>query len=142
MKASLQRLAIMSSDQYKGVKLTLSKDLLNLSTINSQNESGDESLECQYSGDSLEIGFNLSYLIETLDVIETPNIAIHLGSSDSGCLVTAENNESSKYIIDTIKHTVPIWKKEHFLDGVAEWSMGCEATSVVENVHKASKFVK
>ncbi len=99
LKASLQRLAIMSSDQYKGVKLTLSKDLLNLSTINSENESGDESLECQYSGDSLEIGFNLSYLIETLDVIETPNIAIHLGSSDSGCLVTAENNESSKYII-------------------------------------------
>ena len=41
-----------------------------------------------------------------------------------------EAYESSKYIIDTIKHTVPIWKKEYFVDGASEWSKGCEATSI------------
>ena len=39
---------------------------------------------------------------------------------------------ASRYIIDTIKHAVPIWKKEHFVDGVSAWSKGCEACSVVE----------
>ena len=41
--------------------------------------------------------------------------------------------EASRYIIDTIKHTVPIWKKEHFVDGVSNWSEGCEASSIIEN---------
>ena len=99
LKSALQRLSILSTEQFKGVKFKLSNSLLNLSTINSQQESGDESIECVYGGDELEIGFNLSYLLETLDVISTQQIAIHLGGSDSGCLVTADGDESSKYII-------------------------------------------
>ena len=99
LKSALQRLSILSSEQFKGVKFKLTTNLLNLSTINSQQESGDESIECEYDGDDLEIGFNLSYLLETLDVIDTENIAIHLGESDSACLVTADGDETSKYII-------------------------------------------
>ena len=41
--------------------------------------------------------------------------------------------EASRYIIDTIKHSVPIWKKEHFVNGVSNWSEGCEASSIIEN---------
>jgi|TARA_B100001540_G_scaffold284928_1_gene277645 DNA polymerase-3 subunit beta len=99
LKSALQRLSILSSEQFKGVKFKLTNGLLNLSTINSQQESGDEIIECDYDGEELEIGFNLSYLLETLDVIDTQNIVIHLGGSDSGCLVTADGDETSKYII-------------------------------------------
>ena len=45
----------------------------------------------------------------------------------------AEAYESSKFIIDTIKHTVPIWKKEYFVDGDSKWSKGCEATSIFDD---------
>ena len=41
--------------------------------------------------------------------------------------------EASRYIINTIKHSVPIWKKEHFVNGVSNWSEGCEASSIIEN---------
>jgi len=41
--------------------------------------------------------------------------------------------EASRYIIDTIKHSVPIWKKEHFVNVESNWSEGCEATSIIEN---------
>ncbi len=99
LKSALQRLSILSSEQFKGVKFKLTPSLLNLSTINSQQESGDESIECEYGGEALEIGFNLSYLLETLEVINTEHVAIHLGGSDSGCLLTADADESSKYII-------------------------------------------
>ena len=43
-----------------------------------------------------------------------------------------EAYEASRYIIDTIKHTVPIWKKEHFVNGASNWSEGCEASSIIE----------
>ena len=44
-----------------------------------------------------------------------------------------EAYEASRYIIDTIKHSVPIWKKEHFVNGESNWSEGCEASSIIEN---------
>jgi len=41
--------------------------------------------------------------------------------------------DASRYIIDTVKHSVPIWKKEHFVNGESNWSEGCEASSIIEN---------
>lgn len=32
---------------------------------------------------------------------------------------------ANRYIIDRVKHEVPIWKKEYFTDGSSEWSKGC-----------------
>ena len=45
---------------------------------------------------------------------------------------------ASRFIIDTVKHTVPIWKKEHFEDGSSAWSKGCEAYSVQELPHNST----
>ena len=50
--------------------------------------------------------------------------------------------EASRYIIDTIKLTVPIWKKEHFVNGVSNWSEGCEASSIIENSSEPPSAVK
>jgi len=53
-----------------------------------------------------------------------------------------EAYESSKYIIDTIKHTVPIWKKEYFVDGASKWSKGCEATSIFDDDYNPPAAIK
>ena len=50
--------------------------------------------------------------------------------------------EASRYIIDTIKRSVPIWKKEHFVNGVSNWSEGCEASSIIENSAELPSTVK
>ena len=62
---------------------------------------------------------------------EDCSIAIAVSTSHRG-----DAYEASRYIIDTIKHAVPIWKKEHFVDAPAMWSKGCEASSVVEEMLK------
>ena len=50
--------------------------------------------------------------------------------------------DASRYIIDTVKHSVPIWKKEHFVNGVSNWSEGCEASSIIENSAEPPSAVK
>ena len=65
------------------------------------------------------------------------SIAIAVSTSHRG-----DAYEASRYIIDTIKHSVPIWKKEYFVDAPAEWSKGCEASSVVEKSAKVPSVVK
>tara|TARA_B110000967_G_scaffold202058_1_gene240253 strand:+ start:786 stop:1280 length:495 start_codon:yes stop_codon:yes gene_type:complete len=65
------------------------------------------------------------------------SIAIAVSTSHRG-----DAYEASRYIIDTIKHAVPIWKKEHFVDATSMWSKGCEASSVVDDSTKAPAIVK
>ena len=41
----------------------------------------------------------------------------------------SEAYEVSRYLIEEIKHRVPIWKKEYFSDGTSEWSL-CQTRHV------------
>ena len=100
LKSALQRMSILSNDQFKGVKLTLNKTDMILSTNNPSLEEGEDSIPCSYNGESFDIGFNLSYLLEVIDVISSDNIEIQLNNSDSGCLISSEDKSShNKYII-------------------------------------------
>ena len=65
------------------------------------------------------------------------SIAIAVSTSHRG-----DAYEASRYIIDTIKHAVPIWKKEYFVDAPAKWSKGCEASSLVEKGAKVQTVAK
>ena len=99
-KSALHRMSILSSEQYKGVKLGLSATSLDLTTTNPLQEKGEDNIDCSYDGDPMEVGFNLAYLLEVIDVIETDDVQLRFDSQDTGCLVTSDENEpSSKYII-------------------------------------------
>ena len=99
-KSALQRMSILSNEQFKGVKLSLSESEVKLSTNNPSLEEGEDSVSCTYSGDCFDIGFNLTYLIEVIDVIQSDNIILQLNNSDSGCLISSKDNDSlNKYII-------------------------------------------
>ncbi len=48
----------------------------------------------------------------------------------SVCVITASSHrkeayEANRYIIDRVKHEVPIWKKEFYSDGTSEWTLNC-----------------
>ena len=100
LKLALQRMSILSSEQYKGVKLNVDKTELRLSATNPMQEQGEDIIPCQYSGESIEVGFNLNYIIEVIDAINSNELKIMLNTPDSGCLISADKDEAaSKYII-------------------------------------------
>ena len=68
-------------------------------------------------------------IIHRLGRMEVMECSIAIAVSTSH---RADAYEASRFIIDTIKRAVPIWKKEHFPDGNSAWSKGCEAGSVIE----------
>ena len=100
LKSALQRMSILSNDQFKGVKLSLSQNEAKLSTNNPSLEEGEDSISCNYTGENLDIGFNLTYLVEVIDVINSENIVLQLNNSDSGCLISSDDDVGlNKYII-------------------------------------------
>ena len=100
LKSGLQRMSILSNEQFKGVKLSLNTTNIKLSTNNPSLEEGEDNIPCEYSGENFDIGFNLSYLLEVIDVISSDNIEIQLNNADSGCLISSKDEASAnKYII-------------------------------------------
>lgn len=96
---SLQRAAIVTSDKFKGVRFAVSDNLLKISANNAENEEAQEELEIDYSGDALEIGFNVTYLLDVLANLKVEQVKVSLGDANSSALITLPDNDEFKYVV-------------------------------------------
>lgn len=99
VRQALTRAAILSNEKFRGVRLQLEKQQLKLSTQNPEHEEAEEELEVDYNGESLEIGFNVTYLLDALAVIQTEQFQMALKSSDASGLIEEVGGSASKYVV-------------------------------------------
>src|SRR5450830_151039 len=97
--ASLQRTAILTSDKFKGVRLNIDPGSLRVASNNAEQEEAVDELDIDYGGDSIEIGFNVTYLIDALGNMDQDMVKIELSDSNSSALVTIPENDSFKYVV-------------------------------------------
>ncbi|GAB3542278.1 DNA polymerase III subunit beta [Noviherbaspirillum agri] len=96
---ALQRAAIMTSDKFKGVRCIISPGSLKVSSTNADQEEAVEELEIDYGGDSIDIGFNVTYLLDVLNNLKGESINIALGDANSSALITVPENADFKYVV-------------------------------------------
>jgi DNA polymerase III subunit beta len=96
---SLQRAAIMTSDKFKGVRCIISPGSLKISSTNADQEEAVEEIEIDYGGDSIDIGFNVTYLLDVLNNLKSESINIALGDANSSALITVPENGDFKYVV-------------------------------------------
>jgi DNA polymerase III subunit beta len=96
---SLQRTAILTSDKFKGVKLNFEKNTLRIASNNAEQEEAVEELDIDYSGDEIEIGFNVTYLIDALSNMTQEMVGIELSDGNSSALFTMPENASYRYVV-------------------------------------------
>lgn len=99
LRESLQRASILSNEKYRGVRLQLSENTLNIQAHNPEQEEAEDEIEVQYSGGELEIGFNVNYLLDALGAITTEEVRITLTDGNSSCLIREPGKEASKYVV-------------------------------------------
>jgi len=97
--ASLQRAAILSNEKFRGVRLVLGKDQLRIICTNSEQEEAEEELEVAYRGDALDIGFNITYLLDVLQNLSTERVQLAFGDANSSALVTMPDRDDYKYVV-------------------------------------------
>ena len=97
--ASLQRTAIMTSDKFKGVRLNVEPGLLRVASTNAEQEEAVDELDIDYSGDSIDIGFNVTYLIDALASMGQDMVKVDLQDGNSSALITIPENDSFKYVV-------------------------------------------
>ena len=97
--ASLQRAAILTSEKFKGVRVNIEPGTLRIASSNAEQEEAREELEIDYSGDAIEIGFNVTYLIDALTNMNVEMVKLELQDTNSSALFTVPEHAGFKYVV-------------------------------------------
>ena len=95
----LQRAAILTSEKFKGVRLNIEPGTLRIASSNADQEEAKEELEVDYTGDAIEIGFNVTYLVDALSNIGTEMVKLELQDSQASALLTVPEQPGFKYVV-------------------------------------------
>jgi DNA polymerase III subunit beta len=99
LQRSLQRAAILTSDKFKGVRCLIEPGQLKILSTNADQEEAQEELEIAYQGDSVDIGFNVTYLLDVLANLKVDMLQVSLGDANSSALITIPENDEFKYVV-------------------------------------------
>ena len=102
LRSALGRAAILANEN-KGVRLQLEDWLLRIQANNPEQEEAEEEIEVNYNSGSLEIGFNVTYLLDALASIEGELVKIFLHDAGSSCLIREAESQSSRYVISPMR---------------------------------------
>jgi len=96
---ALHRAAILTNEKFRGVRLVLTEGSLRIISSNAEQEEAQEELEIEYSGEPLDVGFNVNYLLDVLNNVSTDEIECWLRDPNASALITLPGNETFKYVV-------------------------------------------
>jgi DNA polymerase-3 subunit beta len=99
LRSALQRAAILSNEKYRGVRLDLGKGTLRIQANNPDQEEARDEIEVEYGGPEMEIGFNVTYLLDALAAIDGESVEIDFVDANSSCLIRAPKAMSNRYVV-------------------------------------------
>ncbi|MWV10862.1 DNA polymerase III subunit beta [Pseudomonas sp. R-28-1W-6] len=99
LREAFSRTSILSNEKYRGIRLQLASGQLKIQANNPEQEEAEEEVAVDYNGGSLEIGFNVSYLLDVLGVMTTEQVRLILSDANSSALVQEAGNDDSSYVV-------------------------------------------
>lgn len=99
LRQALLRAAILSNEKFRGVRWVLADGSLKIVSSNAEQEEAHEELEVSYSGDALDIGFNVNYLLDVLNNVSGESIECAFGDAASSALISYPSERDFKYVV-------------------------------------------
>ncbi len=99
MRQALQRTSILSNEKYRGVRLTFGENTLTIQAHNPEQEEAEDQIEVSYTGTAMEIGFNVTYLLDALAAIDVDMVDVSVTDSNSSCLIRAPGDNAVKFVV-------------------------------------------
>jgi DNA polymerase III subunit beta len=83
----------------RGVRLMVDNGVLRLMSSNESSEDAQEEIEINYTGEPIDAGFNVTYLIDVLNNVAEDVIELHLKNGNSSALITVPSDDAFKYVV-------------------------------------------
>lgn len=97
--SALQRASILSNEKYRSIRMVITDGQLKLISTNTEQEEAEEELDIDYSKAPLDIGFNVTYLIDVLNNLSDETIQFAFADANSSCLITTASDTNYKYVV-------------------------------------------
>ena len=98
-RGALQRTAILSNEKYRGIRLIIRDSGVVMQAHNPEQEEAEEELEVEYSGEDIEIGFNVNYLLDALGAVEADQVTLSVLDGNSSCLIRQPGRDDAKFVV-------------------------------------------
>jgi len=99
VRQAMVRTSILSNEKYRGIRLRLQNNSLQAQANNPEMEEAEEEVEVNYDGPEMEIGFNVSYLLDALGAVSENTVVMELGDANSSCVIHPNEDQSCTYVI-------------------------------------------
>jgi DNA polymerase-3 subunit beta len=98
-KETLSRVAILSSEKYRGVRLSLGNKGMRITAHNPEQEEAQEEVSTDYVGEGMEIGFNVNYMIDAISALHSEQVVFGLNDPNSSCTLFSPDTRHPQYVI-------------------------------------------
>ena len=99
LHSALSRAAILTNDKFRGVRIMLTENTLKLIAANAEQEEAQEEIEVEYTGAPLDVGFNVTYLLDVLNNLGGDEVKWSFNDANSSALITVPGNDRFKYVV-------------------------------------------
>lgn len=96
---ALERSSILANEKFRGVRLLVQPGSLHITCTNNEQEEASEELDIAYQGESLDVGFNITFLLDLLRNVHSDEVQLAFGSADRATLFTIPNRPEFKYVV-------------------------------------------
>ena len=99
LRQAFQRASILSNEKYRGVRMIIDGEVMTIQANNPEQEEAEEQVAVGYEGDRMEIGFNVSYLQDVLNVLDTEQIQLSVSDANSSALIEGMGKDDAVYVV-------------------------------------------
>ena len=99
LKDAFSRASILCNEKFRGVRLNICANKLAIHANNPEQEEAEIELDVDYTEEDLEIGFNVGYLLDALNVIRSDNVRFNLGDANSSVLIENADSDDCLYVV-------------------------------------------
>ncbi|MGR5066137.1 DNA polymerase III subunit beta [Photobacterium sp. DNB22_13_2] len=103
LRKAFSRAAILSNEKFRGVRVNLSPGEMRITANNPEQEEAEEFLDVDYQGEALEIGFNVSYVLDVLNTLKCEQVRWSLTDANASALLEDSASGEAMYVVMPIR---------------------------------------
>ena len=96
---AMTRAAILTNEKFRGVRVVLSENSLKLIAANAEQEEAQDEIEVNYTGEPIDVGFNVGYLLDVLNNVVADEVQWSFNDANSSALISLPGNDRFKYVV-------------------------------------------
>ncbi|MDX1379498.1 MAG: DNA polymerase III subunit beta [Xanthomonadales bacterium] len=100
---ALKRAKILSNEKYRGVRIDAGDGVLKVVAHNPQQEEAVVEVEAEFNFDQMTVGFNVNYMEDALNALESEDVLLQLRDANSSCLVSTPDSDANRHVVMPLK---------------------------------------